>query len=67
MVQKKLRKFYYLKKIFTVNQNMEDITDVDYMHTKGVCKDIKIKHMGEYCDSHVQNDVLLLDHAFKNF
>ena len=46
---------------------MEDITDVDYMHTKGVCKDIKIKHMGEYCDSHVQDDVLLLDHAFKNF
>ena len=46
---------------------MEDITDVDYMHTKRVCKDIKIKHMGEYCDSHVQNDVWSLDDAFENF
>ena len=30
--------------------NMEDITDADYMHAKRVCKDFKIKHLGEYHD-----------------
>ena len=27
-----------------INLNMEDITDVDYMHAKIVCKDLKKKN-----------------------
>ena len=30
--------------------NMEDITDVDYMHVNIVWKDFEIKHLGEYHD-----------------
>ena len=29
---------------------MEDITDADCAHTKRVCKDFEIKHLGEYHD-----------------
>ena len=29
---------------------MEDITDVDFMHTKIVCKDFKLKNLGKYQD-----------------
>ena len=31
---------------FYSNLNMEDITDVDYMHGKRVCKDLEIKNLG---------------------
>ena len=31
------------KEDFYSHLNMEDITDVDYTHTKLVCKDLKIK------------------------
>ena len=33
---------------------MEDITDANYAHSKGVCKDFEIKHLGEYHDLYVQ-------------
>ena len=33
---------------------MEDITDADYMHAKRVCKDFKIKNLGEYQDLHLK-------------
>ena len=29
---------------------MEDITNVNYTHTKRVCKDVKAKMLGEYLD-----------------
>ena len=32
---------------------MEDITDANYAHSKGVCKDFEIKHLGEYHDLYV--------------
>ena len=32
---------------------MIDITDADYTHTKRVCKDFEIKHLGKYCDLYV--------------
>ena len=32
---------------------MEDITDVDYVQAKKVCKDFEIKNLGEYHDLHV--------------
>ena len=38
---------------FYSNLNMEYITDVDYMHTKRVCKDFEIKNLGEYHDLYV--------------
>ena len=35
---------------FCSNLNMENITNVDYMHVKIVCKDFERKNLGEYCD-----------------
>ena len=32
---------------------MEDITDADYAHAKRVCKNLEIKHLGEYRDLYV--------------
>ena len=37
---------------------MEDITDADYEHAKGVCKEFEIKNLGEYRDLYVQSDTL---------
>ena len=31
---------------FYSHLNMEYITDADYAHTKSVCKDFEIKHLG---------------------
>ena len=47
--------------------NMGDITDVDYMHAKRVCKDFEIKNLGEYHDLYLKSDTLLLADVFKNF
>ena len=46
---------------------MEDITDASYTHAKRVCKDFEIKNLGEYLDSYVQSNKLLLASIFKNF
>ena len=46
---------------------MEDITDADYMHTKRVCEDFEIKHLGEYHDLCLKSDTLLLADVFENF
>ena len=46
---------------------MEDITNADYMHAKRVCKDLKIKKLGEYHDLYFKSDALLLAHVFENF
>ena len=40
---------------------MEDITDADYAHAKRVCKDFKIKNLGEYHDLYIQSNTLLLE------
>ena len=34
------------KEDFYSHFNMENITDADYTHTKGVCKDFEIKKLG---------------------
>ena len=47
--------------------NMEDITDADYKHTERVCKDFKIKNMGECHDLYLKSDTLLLADVFENF
>ena len=48
------------------NLKMKYITDADYMHTKRVCKDLKIKTLGEY-DLYLKSDTLLLADVFENF
>ena len=39
---------------------MEEITDVDYWHSKKVYKELKRDNRGEYHDLFVQSDTLLL-------
>ena len=45
---------------------MEHITDTDYAHSKGVCKDFEIKNLREYHDLYVKSDTLLLHDVFEN-
>ena len=56
------------KEYFYSHLNMEDITDADYTHAKGVCKDFEIKNLGEYHDLYVPSDTLANKaHIFENF
>ena len=49
------------------NLNMEDTTDVDYVHVKRIYKDFEIKNLGEYHDLYLRSNVLLLADFFENF
>ena len=42
------------KEDFYGHLNIEDITDADYTHAKGVCKDFEIKHLAEYHELYVK-------------
>ena len=55
------------KEDFYSNLNMEDITDADYVHAEGVCKDFEMKNLAEYHDLYVQSDTSLLTDVFENF
>ena len=55
------------KENFYSRLKMEDDTDADYAHAKRVCNDFEIKNVGEYHDSYVQSDTLLLADVFENF
>ena len=60
------------KEAFHSKLNMEDITDVDYMHAKRVfnevaTKNLSNKNLGDYHDLYVQSDTLLLADVFENF
>ena len=46
---------------------MQDIADADFAHAKRVCKNFKIKNLGEYHDLYVQGDTLLLADVFEKF
>ena len=46
---------------------MQDITDVNYMHAKRVCKDFSIKILGKNHDLYLKSDTLLLANVFENF
>ena len=46
---------------------MEDITYADYIHAKRVCKNFKIKELGEYHDLYLKSDTLLLADVFETF
>ena len=58
---------YQIKKLATVNLYLEDIADKDYMHGQKVFAELKLKHLGDYRDLHVQSDTLLLADVFENF
>ena len=47
------------------NLNMEEITDADHMHGKGVCKVFEIRNLGEYYDLYLKKDTLLLADVFE--
>ena len=36
------------KEGFYSHLNMEDITDADYAHAKRVCKDFKVRNLGDF-------------------
>ena len=42
--------YYCLKKRTLYYLNMEDFTDVDYIHPKRVCKKFEIKNLWKYHD-----------------
>ena len=54
------------KEEFYSNLNLEDITDVDYVHEKRVYKDFEIKKnkLSEYYDLYLNSDVLNLADVF---
>ena len=55
-----------LKKDFYSNLNLEDISDEDYAHAQKVWDVFKIKSLGEYHDSYVKTDTLLLADLYEN-
>ena len=54
------------KEDFYSHSNMKHITDADYVHAKGNCKDFEIKNLGECHELYVQSDTLLLGDVFEN-
>ena len=55
------------KKEFCSSLSMDDITDVDYRHSKKIFKNFNNKSIGHYHDLYVQSDILLLADVFENF
>ena len=55
------------KEEFYSSLNMEDITEVDYIYAKRVCKDFKITNLSDYNDLYLKSDTLILTDVFKNF
>ena len=52
----KLNEILSEKEDFYSHLNMENITDVDYAHTKRVYKDFEVKDLREYQDLYIQSD-----------
>ena len=55
------------KEAFYSSQNMDNITDIDYRHSKRVFKNLNNKNFGDYYDLYVQSDILLLPDISENF
>ena len=56
----KINETSFLKKKFFSHLNMEDITDADYTYAKEVCREFKIKTLGEYHELYIQNNNTLI-------
>ena len=54
------------KEEFCCNLNIEHIADAVYMNAKILSKDFEMKDLGEYYDSHLKIDALLLADIFEN-
>ena len=54
------------KKALYSELNLEDITDKEYEHAQKVWEVSEIKNLGQYHDSHIQSDTLLLADVFEN-
>ena len=54
------------KEAFCSSVNIEDITDIDYRHSRRIYKELDNKNLGDYHDLYVQGDTLLAD-VFDNF
>ena len=46
---------------------LEDITNEDYTYAQNIFEELKLKHLGDYHDLHVQSDTLLFANVFENF
>ena len=66
MIRKNSGKSPYLIDFYS-HLNMKVITDTDYVHAKRICKDFKIRSLGDYHDLHVQSDTILLADVFEKF
>ena len=55
------------KESFYSSLNMENIDDIDYRQGNNTFKKFILKDLGEYHDSYVQSDTLLLADVFENF
>ena len=62
----KFNEILHEKEDFYGHLNMEDITNADFAHAKGVCKDFEIKNLREYHNLYVQRDSVLAS-LFENF
>ena len=54
------------KKDFYSHLNMKVIIDADHGFAKRVCKDFKIRNLGDYHDFYFQSKRLLLADVFEN-
>ena len=52
------------KEVFYSELNREDISDEDYIQSKKVFEEFKLKNPGEYNDLYLRSDVLLLTDVF---
>ena len=52
---------------FYSSLNMEDISEIDYIHALKVFNKFNIKNLGEYHDLYVQSDTILLAGVFESF
>ena len=55
------------KETFYSGLNMENVTDVDYIHAKRVFKNLNNKNLGDYHDLYVKSDTLLISDVFEIF
>ena len=62
-----MKQHYQIKKAFCSKLNLEDVTDKDYAHAQKVWEVFETKDRGEYRDSYVQCDTLLLADVFGKF
>ena len=54
-------------KHFYSSLNMSGISDADHKHACSVCREFKIRNIGEYHDLYLRTDVVLLTNVFESF